>query len=48
MHQIDSQDSSDSDDSSDDESSDKKRRQLTDEEIFKACGGLTAHKLVFL
>ena len=34
--------SSDSD--SDNGSSNPAKRQLTDEEIFQACGGLTAHK----
>merc|ERR1711974_455000 len=34
---------SSSDDSSDDDDDDKFKR-LTDEELFKACGGLTAHK----
>ena len=35
--------SNSSDDSSDDDNEDKFKR-LTDEELFKACGGLTAHK----
>jgi len=35
--------SNSSDDSSDDDDEDKFKR-LTDEELFKACGGLTAHK----
>ena len=38
---------SDSDDeSSDDDSADlrPKKKPLTDDEIFKACGGMTAHK----
>ena len=38
--------SNSSDDSSDDDDEDKFKR-LTDEELFKACGGLTAHKYVF-
>merc|ERR1712212_1400671 len=37
-------DSSDDSDSSDDESTNNPIKMLTDEELFKACGGRTAHK----
>merc|ERR1712212_883358 len=37
-------DSSDDSDSSDDESTNNPMKMLTDEELFKACGGRTAHK----
>ena len=37
--------SNSSDDSSDDD--EDKFKRLTDEELFKACGGLTAHKYGF-